>query len=113
MNAALAIARREVRERRSLLAAALILGLLPVALKRLLPVPADDIGELLSILLYLAFPTAVALAVGASIVGRDVVERRLGFYFSRPLSAGALWGGKFLGGALLVTAAYLACGLAV
>jgi hypothetical protein len=55
------------------------------------------------------FPAAVALGLGSSVIGRDIGERRLGFYFARPLSGIAIWGGKMLAAfALLVAAALLA-----
>ena len=109
MSAVLGIARREVRERRFLLAAAAVLGLV-AGILRVVPSPwAKDLGESLTLLLLLAFPAGAALAVGSSLIGRDLAERRLSFYFSRPLSAGSLWAGKFLGGAALVGGAFLCC----
>jgi hypothetical protein len=102
MSAVLSIAAREVRERRFLLVAALLVGMLPVV-TTLWPslVPAAD-GELVTLFLGLAFPPAVALAVGASVIGRDLAEGRLGFYFARPISGFTLWSGKVLGGSALV-----------
>ena len=110
MSAVLGIARREVRERRVLLAAAVTLSLLALALQ-IVPAPVwtHELGEALALVLFLAFPAAAALAVGSSLIGRDLAERRLSFYLSRPLSAGALWAGKFLGGASLVLGAFLFC----
>lgn len=74
-----------------------------------LPAPGRDVGEMLALVLFLAFPAASALAVGGSLIGRDLAERRLSFYFSRPLAAGSLWAGKFLGGAALVVASFVCC----
>jgi len=109
VSAVLGIARREVHERRFLLAAAAVLGL-GAAILRIVPSAwAKELGESLTLLLVLAFPAGAALAVGSSLIGRDLAERRLSFYFSRPLSAGALWAGKFLGGAALVAGAFLCC----
>ena len=107
MSAVLAIALREVRERRFLLAAAAALGLLAWILST--PAWTRGLGESLALLLFMAFPTAVALAVGSSIIGRDLALGRLSFYFSRPLSAPALWAGKFLGGAALVLGTFFCC----
>ncbi len=39
----------------------------------------------------------VATVVGAGMINRELVERRHGFLFARPLSAAAIWGGKVLG----------------
>ena len=108
MSAVLSIAWREVRERRVLLIAAAVFGLAGLVLGGVPGSPrARDLGETLTIVLFMAFVPAVALAVGSSLVGRDLAERRLSFYFSRPLSAGALWAGKFLGGATLVLGAFV------
>jgi hypothetical protein len=110
VSAVLRIAWREVRERRVLLWAGLGFSLLAL-LCRVLPGVggAYGIGELLAILLFAAFPPAVALIVGSSIVGRDLAERRLAFYFCRPLSAWTLCAGKLLGGVTLVAAAFVPC----
>ena len=110
MSAVLGIARQEVSTRRFLLAAAAALSLLAWALQAVLP-PAwsRELGQSLALVLFLAFPIAAAIAVGSSLVGRDLAEGRLSFYFSRPLSAGALWAGKFLGGTILVAGAFLCC----
>lgn len=110
MSAVLGIARQEVSTRRFLLAAAAALSLLAWALRAVLPPGwSRELGQSLALVLFLAFPIAAAIAVGSSLVGRDLAEGRLSFYFSRPLSAGALWAGKFLGGAILVAGAFLCC----
>lgn len=44
----------------------------------------------------------LSLMLGAGLVAGDLVEGRLGFYLSRPLSPSALFGGKALGALLLV-----------
>jgi hypothetical protein len=108
VNAVLGIARQEVSMRRFLLAAAAGLSLLACALLALLPPEwSRELGLPLVLVLFLAFPVGAAIAVGSSLVGRDLSEGRMSFYFSRPLSAGALWAGKFLGGAILVAGAFL------
>jgi hypothetical protein len=110
VSAVLGIARQEVSTRRFLLAAAAALSLLAWALRAALPPGwSRELGQSLALVLFLAFPIAAAIAVGSSLVGRDLAEGRLSFYFSRPLSAGALWAGKFLGGAILVAGAFLCC----
>ena len=110
MSAVLGIARREVRERRLLLTTAAAFGLLAMGLQVVLGTAwARELGETFALLLFSAFPPAAALVVGSSLLGRDVTERRLSFYFSRPISSGELWAGKFLGGATLVLGAFLCC----
>ena len=110
MSAVLLVARREMRERRFLLVAAAGVSLVALALSAVVaPAWARAGGHDLALGLFMGFPVAVALAVGSSLIGRDLAERRLSFYFSRPLSAGALWAGKFLGGAVLVLGAFICC----
>jgi hypothetical protein len=110
VSAVLGIARQEVSTRRFLLAAAAALSLLAWGLQALLPPGwSHQLGQSLALVLFLAFPIGAAIAVGSSLVGRDLAEGRLSFYFSRPLSASALWAGKFLGGAILVAGAFLCC----
>jgi hypothetical protein len=49
----------------------------------------------------------MAVVLGAIVLGRDLFERRLGFYFARPLSSAAIWAGKFFAVPILSTAAAL------
>lgn len=107
MSAALAIAAREIRERRVLLAAALAVGLLPALAWYLPGMREQENAELVAMFVGLAFPAAAALAVGTSIIGRDLAEGRLAFYLARPISELSLWAGKFLGGYALVGMAFV------
>lgn len=116
MSGALAVAAREIRERRIVLWAGLVFGLLPVAVRWLSPLlPAtavsdpwrNSLGFILAVLVVFQFPAAVALGLGSSVIGRDIGERRLGFYFARPLSGTAIWGGKMLAALALMVGASL------
>lgn len=103
-----AIALREIVERRMLLLLALALGLLSVLLP-LLPFirkagSVTESRDLLAWVLACGFSGGLAIVLGASVVGRDLSEGRLGFFFSRPVSGLSLWAGKFAG-ALLLSAA--------
>ncbi|HEY0781374.1 MAG TPA: hypothetical protein VGE98_02885, partial [Thermoanaerobaculia bacterium] len=53
----------------------------------------------------LTISVVLALAFGATILGRDLSERRLGFYFSRPLASWAIWSGKLAAAATLAFSA--------
>ncbi len=106
MSAVLAIAGREIRERRFLLAVAVGLGLIPAAAFFWPGMAEQGNAELVAVFVGLAFPTAASLAVGASVMGRDMAEGRLGFYLSRPIAETSLWAGKFLGGCALVLLAF-------
>lgn len=61
-----------------------------------------DVRAFVTVFLGVALAAGSALMVGASLVGPDLAERRLAFYFSRPISAAALWWGKVAGGFAIV-----------
>lgn len=105
MSGILAVASREVEERKAWLVASLAFGLAQLALP--LVAALEPTRDLIAAGLALAVPLAVAIALGSTIIATDVGERRLGFYFSRPLSGLAIWGGKILG-AIVLTAAAIA-----
>ncbi|HEY6547711.1 MAG TPA: hypothetical protein VI589_07385, partial [Vicinamibacteria bacterium] len=114
MTGLLAVVRHELRERRSLILAVPVLALLPLA-SPYLPVlsgwPAEEVRTVFVMLIGLALPWALALGLGASALGEEVSGRRLGFYFSRPLSAFSIWGGKVAVALLLpLTASILVYG---
>src|SRR5687768_5527131 len=92
----LIIAVRELRERARLFAICAALAVLPF-LATLLPGARNDRADVIgavSSFLALAMALGSAAAFGGSTVMRDMVERRLSFYFSRPISPSALWIGK-------------------
>lgn len=107
MRGFFAVFERELAERRLLAAAALGFGVLAAALPL---VPGFQKGGLtdaevrggvaLGLALILSSLTAVFL--GGSVLASDLLQRRLGFYFSRPLSGWALWTGK-MAAALVLT----------
>jgi hypothetical protein len=117
----LAIAAREIREHRLFLLAALLLGLFPPLFAWL--VPAGSIPERLvmrdapqpqawEVTLVLGtalgglFALGLAVSLGASVVARDLTERRLGFYLARPVSPLAVWAGKMLAAVAVPLAAF-------
>jgi hypothetical protein len=110
MRGFLAVFEREIVERRLLLAAALVLGLVPLLAPLLPGMPPARPAELrsgtaLGLALVLTF--ALALLLGGSVITRDLAERRLGFYFARPLSGTAIWAGKLAAAAALTLGAGL------
>jgi ABC-type transport system involved in multi-copper enzyme maturation permease subunit len=114
MKGTLAVAAREVAERKLALLGALLAGLLPLAMP-LLPglggAQARDArfvtAQFLALTITLAFP----LVFGATVLVSDITQKRLAFYFSRPLSAASIWAGKLL--AALVISVCGACLAAV
>jgi hypothetical protein len=104
MKGTLAIAVREIAERKLLFLGAFVAGLLPLGFP-LIPILRGNSRDARSVaVLLLAATIAVAfpLVFGATILVGDIAQKRLAFYFSRPLPAGSIWAGKLLG-ALLVT----------
>lgn len=100
MSGALAVASREISGKRTIFVAALVAGLLPFASPLFPGVRADrwaEARDLMAVVLATAFAVGTAVVAGATAVARDLSERRLGFDFSRPLGAGAIWSGRFLG----------------
>ena len=105
-----AVALREVAERRSVLVAAAAAAVLPFLVPLLPSVPGSDASTaraVTALVLACTFGVGGALLVGASVVGRELAERRLSFHFARPLSVPVVWGGKLLGGLALVLLAEL------
>jgi len=104
MRAFLAVARREIEEKRFVFVAAAIAGLVPF-LAPLVPVlrnyPPDEARDVTALFFACSFGVALALVLGASTIGRDLTEHRLGFYFSRPLSGHSIALGKLCASTLL------------
>jgi len=111
MSTALVIATREIRERSRVFIVAAALAVLPFAVA-MAPGMSGKRGEAIRVMgtsAAVIYAFAIALALGASTIGRDLSEKRLSFYFSKPVSPAALWIGK-AGGALVIA---LICALIV
>lgn len=98
------VLRREIAEHRMFLAAGVLVGLMPLALP-LLPgtegsLPSELRAGAAAVLAVLLGVT-VAFILGTSALTRDLAERRLGFYFSRPISGLSIWGGKMSAAAIV------------
>jgi len=107
MRGAILIAMREVRERRAVLAAALVAGLLPFASPLIPGVAAARAGEArdaMAAILALGLGVILSILLGATAVARDLAENRLGFDFARPIGALGIWAGR-LGAAVGLTLA--------
>ncbi|MEA2691646.1 MAG: hypothetical protein QOJ16_1033 [Acidobacteriota bacterium] len=90
-----AVFRREVAERRLLFFLGLA-GCVPLFLPLVVPsyLRADELRAVSAYLLSGIVAGVLALGLGGSVLARDLAERRLGFYFARPLSGWAIWAGK-------------------
>jgi hypothetical protein len=105
MRALIAVALREIIERRAIYGVAAGLGLLPILASQINGFggsSGNEIGGITAGIVFAALMGGLALLVGGSVIGRDLAERRLSFYFARPISDFAIWGGKFFGGLFLV-----------
>jgi hypothetical protein len=106
----LAVASRELVERRNVFIAAAVAAVLPF-FAPLFPWlrgnDVDEVREVVALTLATAFAAALALGYGAATISGELKERRFGFYFSRPLSGLAIWAGKLLAGVVLVWVAPL------
>lgn len=110
MRSFVAVTLREIAERRFVLVAAGAAAVLPFLVPLLPGVPGDQADltrALTALILASAFGLGGSLLVGASVVGRELAEKRLSFHFSRPIASPVIWGGKVVGGLALVLLAEL------
>lgn len=100
-----AVALREIVERRFVLVAAAAAAVVPFLVPLLPGIPGDRgpaARSITALVLACSFGLGGSLLVGASVVGRELAERRLSFHFARPVAAPVIWGGKLAGGLALV-----------
>jgi hypothetical protein len=110
MSHVLVIAGREIRERKMVFVAAALIAVLS-ALAPLIPgtrvFERRDILIMSAVACAVAFTAALAIALGGGIVGGDLRSGRMSFYFSKPVSASAIWFGKVLGVLTTMSAAFV------
>lgn len=107
MRSTLVIARRELVERRFTFVAAVAFAALSVVISFVPMFHAEsrrDAMIILSTVFAANFAIALALILGSTIVGRELSDRRLSFYFSKPVPAASIWFGKVAAALLLVVA---------
>lgn len=96
MNAVVVIAARELRERWRIFVVAAALAVLPFIIAAL-PSGRSDPANVIVLLGgtgALSFAFGVALLLGGTTIARDLAEKRLTFYFAKPIAPWALWTGK-------------------
>lgn len=109
MNHALVIARREIRDRSRLFVLAAALAFIPF-IASLMPGARgyeSDIMAMGGAILGIALGIGTAITLGNTTIGRELSERRLSFYFAKPLSPAALWIGKAMAALLSSLACFL------
>lgn len=112
MNDTLAIARRELEEKRFVFIAAITLVLLVFAIPlfpRVRVAQWREIYVIGSAMVGLPFVCGLAAILGATVIGRDLSDRRLSFYFTKPVATPAIWFGKVIASALLVVGTFVIC----
>lgn len=109
MNHTLAIARRELAEKKFVLTAALALAAVVAIIPFLRGSSANwrSLYVVGSMILSAGFAAGLAVMLGVSIIGRELSDRRLSFYFTKPVAAPAIWFGKLIASALLVAGTFL------
>jgi ABC-type transport system involved in multi-copper enzyme maturation permease subunit len=110
MNNTLAIAQREITDRRFVFIVAVAFLLLALVVPFMPGVHAGDrAGALVIGALVLATSLTLGLAaiLGSSIVGREMSDGRLSFYFSKPVAATSIWWGKLIAAFALILACFI------
>jgi hypothetical protein len=111
MRAFFALLWHEIRERRAMLVAAVIIALGIPLVTPLLPGtgsnPPEDVREILMWFAAGCVIPVFALLMGASFIGRDLAEGRLGFFYAQPLSGPTIWFGKLMAAAAVIWASQL------
>lgn len=100
MNAAILIASRELRDRGRLFLIAACMGLVPFAAAFAVRENRHLAIATVAGFVAAAYTSALALAMGVSMIGRDLTEKRLSFLFTKPVSAASIWFGKVTAGIL-------------
>jgi hypothetical protein len=106
----LIIAAREVRQRMLIVGAAAVLATFPFLVLGLKVATGqaqsmDYIG-VVGAVAAVAFSVILAIILGATMVGSDLSERRLSFYFARPVGGAAIWFGKLTGSLAVVAVSF-------
>lgn len=109
MNSTFVVVRRELAEKRFVIVAAIAFALLSIVVSLTVHMRNSftEALTLSSAIFGAAFAGGLAIILGATVVGRELTENRLSFYFSRPLPAPAIWFGKLFAAVILVAGSFL------
>ena len=105
MKNTLVIARRELAEKRFVFLTAIAFTLLAIIVPFM---PGVHVGErrnalaMASLIFSTGFTIGLAAILGANIIGRELSDGRLSFYFARPVSSASIWFGKLIAATLLM-----------
>ncbi|GAC1437668.1 MAG: hypothetical protein NVSMB68_09610 [Thermoanaerobaculia bacterium] len=100
MTGTLTIAERELRERSFVFVTAAVIALTPFMFATLRT--TRTLGPRAAIIVIgsiaaVGMTLALAVVLGGSMVGGELSDRRMSFYFAKPVSASAIWFGKLAG----------------
>ncbi|MEO8431248.1 MAG: hypothetical protein ABI592_07025 [Acidobacteriota bacterium] len=110
MRSLVAVARREIIEKRFVFAAAVIAGVIPILVPMARQLSGDSAliaRQMTALILASAMGAGLALILGASLFSAELLGKRISFYFSKPISTWQLWLGKLLGATVLVVGGML------
>src|SRR5579859_1683266 len=95
----IAIARREIAEKSFVFIAAIALAVV-VCLMPFVPGVHNSPSEVIFVAAGIAasnMAIIMSLILGATVIGREMADRRMSFYFAKPIPAPSLWFGKLIG----------------
>jgi hypothetical protein len=106
MNTAVIIASRELRDRTRLFLIAAAMAVVPFGAALTVRENRQVAIAMVACFLASAYTGALAVALGVSSVGRDLTEKRLSFFFAKPVSAASIWTGKAMAALLTLAGAF-------
>ncbi|HYS52158.1 MAG TPA: ABC transporter permease [Thermoanaerobaculia bacterium] len=109
MKNTLVIARRELTEKRFVFLTAIAFAVLAMIVPFMPGVHASERRNALamaSLIFSTGFTVGLAAILGANIIGRELSDGRLSFYFSKPVSAASIWFGKLIAATLLIAVSF-------
>jgi ABC-type transport system involved in multi-copper enzyme maturation permease subunit len=109
MKNTLVIARRELLEKRFVFVTALAFTVLVLIVPFMPGVHAGERRNALvvaSLIFSAAFSVGLAAILGTNIIGRELSDGRLSFYFARPVSPASIWFGKLIAATVLVVVSF-------
>ncbi len=106
MNTAIVIASRELRDRMRLFLIAAAMAVVPFAAALTIRGNRQEAIAMVACYLAAAYTGALAVALGVSSVGRELTEKRLSFFFAKPVSAASIWIGKATAALLTLAGAF-------
>ncbi len=113
MKNTLVITRRELAEKRFVFLTAIAFALLALIVPFMPGIHAGERRNALamaSLIFSTAFTVGLAAILGANIIGRELSDGRLSFYFSKPISAASIWFGKLIAATLLIVVSFAIIG---